>query len=193
MGRSYGDVCLNPDGVLWNATGLDRFIHFDEDTGKLVCEAGVLLGEIQRLFIPRGWILPVTTQCGRCWAKSPVQQPNLPSCKGNLETVDLIDGDTRFVRVKGWIFNPIGRTYPQVVRFINSQSKVVGYAVIGKPRPDVANAIDKKALPSDYKGYLLSDQVGSTMTLQAENQAGSSCQMQVNVPASLLSNTTKIP
>jgi len=60
MGRSYGDVCLNPDGVLWNSTGLDRFISFDEVTGLLACEAGVLLGDIQRLAIPRGWILPVT-------------------------------------------------------------------------------------------------------------------------------------
>lgn len=60
MGRSYGDVCLNPGGILWNTTGLDRFIHFDESTGRLVCEAGVLLRDIQRLVIPRGWILPVT-------------------------------------------------------------------------------------------------------------------------------------
>jgi FAD/FMN-containing dehydrogenase len=60
MGRSYGDVCLNPDGVLWNTTGLDRFISLDENTGRLVCEAGVLLRDIQRLTIPRGWILPVT-------------------------------------------------------------------------------------------------------------------------------------
>lgn len=60
MGRSYGDVCLNPDGVLWNTTGLDRFISFDENTGWLVCEAGVLLRDIQKLVIPRGWILPVT-------------------------------------------------------------------------------------------------------------------------------------
>jgi len=60
MGRSYGDVCLNPGGVLWNTTGLDRFISFDEDSGRLVCEAGVLLRDIQRLAIPRGWILPVT-------------------------------------------------------------------------------------------------------------------------------------
>lgn len=60
MGRSYGDVCLNPDGVLWNTTGLDRFISLDEHTGQLVCEAGVLLRDIQRLIIPRGWILPVT-------------------------------------------------------------------------------------------------------------------------------------
>jgi FAD/FMN-containing dehydrogenase len=60
MGRSYGDVCLNPEGVLWNTTVLDRFVHFDESTGRLVCETGVLLRDIQRLVIPRGWILPVT-------------------------------------------------------------------------------------------------------------------------------------
>ena len=60
MGRSYGDVCLNPEGVLWNTTVLDRFIHFDENTGRLVCETGLLLRDIQRLVIPRGWILPVT-------------------------------------------------------------------------------------------------------------------------------------
>ena len=60
MGRSYGDVCLNPEGVLWHTTGLDHFIRFEEATGRLVCEAGVLLRDIQRLLVPRGWILPVT-------------------------------------------------------------------------------------------------------------------------------------
>jgi FAD/FMN-containing dehydrogenase len=60
MGRSYGDVCLNPDGLLWQTTNLDRFIRFNINTGRLVCEVGVLLRDIQRLMIPRGWILPVT-------------------------------------------------------------------------------------------------------------------------------------
>jgi FAD/FMN-containing dehydrogenase len=60
MRRSYGDVCLNPEGTLWFTTGLDHFIAFDVSTGRLVCEAGVLLRDIQRLVIPRGWILPVT-------------------------------------------------------------------------------------------------------------------------------------
>ncbi|MFT7228756.1 MAG: FAD/FMN-containing dehydrogenase [Methylophilaceae bacterium] len=59
-GRSYGDVCLNPDGMLWKTTGFDRFISFDESTGRLACEAGVLLRDIQQLTLPRGWILPVT-------------------------------------------------------------------------------------------------------------------------------------
>lgn len=60
MGRSYGDVCLNPGGTLWAARPLNRFISFDEESGVLQCEAGVLLREIQRHFVPRGWMLPVT-------------------------------------------------------------------------------------------------------------------------------------
>lgn len=59
-GRSYGDVCLNPDGVLWSTRGLDRFIAFDPQKGLLTCESGVLLRDIQRMAIPRGWMLPVT-------------------------------------------------------------------------------------------------------------------------------------
>jgi FAD/FMN-containing dehydrogenase len=59
-GRSYGDVCLNPQGHLLLTTSLDKFIHFDDETGQLTCEAGVLLRDIQRLFVPRGWMLPVT-------------------------------------------------------------------------------------------------------------------------------------
>lgn len=59
MGRSYGDVCLNPGGTLWDLRSLDRFIAFDEQTGRLRCESGTLLREIQRFGVPRGWMLPV--------------------------------------------------------------------------------------------------------------------------------------
>lgn len=60
MGRSYGDVCLNPQGFLWITTQLDHFIAFDELSGRLVCEPGVLLKDIQNIMVPRGWMLPVT-------------------------------------------------------------------------------------------------------------------------------------
>ena len=58
-GRSYGDVCLNPQGSLLLMRGMDKFIAFDQATGQLSCEAGVLLRDIQRLCVPRGWMLPV--------------------------------------------------------------------------------------------------------------------------------------
>lgn len=60
MGRSYGDSCLNENGYLLSTKRLDRFYSFDEKTGALRCEAGVTLDEILKVFVPRGWFLPVT-------------------------------------------------------------------------------------------------------------------------------------
>lgn len=59
-GRSYGDVCLNPGATLLQMRGLDCFIRFDEASGVLHCESGVLLADILAVFVPRGWFLPVT-------------------------------------------------------------------------------------------------------------------------------------
>jgi FAD/FMN-containing dehydrogenase len=59
MGRSYGDACLNPQGILWSTRGLDRLIAFDAASGRLTCEAGVVLRDVQHLMMPRGWSLPV--------------------------------------------------------------------------------------------------------------------------------------
>jgi FAD/FMN-containing dehydrogenase len=59
-GRSYGDSCLNDGGTLIDATGLGKFISFDDEAGLLRCEAGVMLADIIEVIIPRGWFLPVT-------------------------------------------------------------------------------------------------------------------------------------
>src|SRR5436305_3151594 len=59
-GRSYGDSCLNEDGITLDISNLRRFISFDEEQGILRCEAGVSLAEVLELIVPRGWFLPVT-------------------------------------------------------------------------------------------------------------------------------------
>ncbi len=64
-GRSYGDSCLNVGGALVQTRLLDRFIHFDRESGVLACEAGVLLADILRLVVPAGWFLPVVP--GTCY------------------------------------------------------------------------------------------------------------------------------
>ncbi|MSP53979.1 MAG: FAD-binding oxidoreductase [Gammaproteobacteria bacterium] len=58
-GRSYGDSCLNDNGILINMLPLNHVISFDKQNGVLHCEAGVLLGDILSLIVPEGWILPV--------------------------------------------------------------------------------------------------------------------------------------
>jgi len=40
--------------------GLSRLLAFDHATGVLRCEAGVLLGQILEVFVPRGYFLPVS-------------------------------------------------------------------------------------------------------------------------------------
>lgn len=60
MGRSYGDVGLNPEALALDMVAWDRFVSFDEETGVLVAEAGVTLGTVQATMLGRGWLLPVT-------------------------------------------------------------------------------------------------------------------------------------
>ena len=59
-GRSYGDVCLLDGGTLLKTRGMDRLLHFDQETGVLICEAGVTLAEILDFAVPRGFFLPVS-------------------------------------------------------------------------------------------------------------------------------------
>ncbi len=59
LGRSYGDVCLNPSGRVIRMRGLSQFHSFDPQTGLLTCAAGVTLADISSTFIPRGWRLGV--------------------------------------------------------------------------------------------------------------------------------------
>ena len=59
-GRSYGDSCLNEDGVLLDMTPLNRIIAFDGGTGVITCEGGVSLADILTVALPRGWFLPTT-------------------------------------------------------------------------------------------------------------------------------------
>jgi len=54
-GRSYGDAALVTDGRGLKTERMDRLLDFDPETGFLEVEAGIKLGEILRLFAPRGW------------------------------------------------------------------------------------------------------------------------------------------
>jgi FAD/FMN-containing dehydrogenase len=60
MGRSYGDSCLNDQGVLLQTGQLNRFISFDKKNGLLRCESGTSLAQILELTVKHGWFLPVT-------------------------------------------------------------------------------------------------------------------------------------
>jgi FAD/FMN-containing dehydrogenase len=58
LGRSYGDSSL-AQHVL-DSRYLDHLHAFENTTGLLTCSGGVSLEEILRVFVPKGWFLPVT-------------------------------------------------------------------------------------------------------------------------------------
>ena len=58
-GRSYGDSAIGKTNTI-SMKNFDRIISFDVNSGELVAEAGVLLRDIIKLFLPKGWFPFVT-------------------------------------------------------------------------------------------------------------------------------------
>lgn len=58
-GRAYGDSAINQSATL-DMRQMNHMHSFDEKTGQLTVEAGVLLGDIISAFLPRGWFPLVT-------------------------------------------------------------------------------------------------------------------------------------
>ncbi|MFM7349329.1 MAG: FAD-dependent oxidoreductase [Erythrobacter sp.] len=58
-GRGYGDCAIQRNATI-EMTRLDRMLDFDEESGQLVAEAGVLLADVIATFLPRGWFPAVT-------------------------------------------------------------------------------------------------------------------------------------
>ncbi len=59
-GRSYGDAALNTDGAVVVTGRLDRILAFDPATGELVAEPGVTFADLLAVFLPRGFVAPVS-------------------------------------------------------------------------------------------------------------------------------------
>src|SRR5271166_2461446 len=58
-GRSYGDASLNLHCTL-STLRCNRILEFDQETGTITCEAGLLLSDLLDFAVPRGFFPPVT-------------------------------------------------------------------------------------------------------------------------------------
>jgi len=59
-GRSYGDAALNSGGRALLTTRLNRLLAFDQESGEVVAESGVTFADLLDVFLPRGYLAPVT-------------------------------------------------------------------------------------------------------------------------------------
>ena len=58
-GRSYGDSAINKFNTI-DMRNFNRFLSFNEKSGLVIAQSGVLLKDILNTFIPKGWFPPVT-------------------------------------------------------------------------------------------------------------------------------------
>jgi decaprenylphospho-beta-D-ribofuranose 2-oxidase len=63
-GRSYGDCALNDGGAALITTRLDRVLAFDAESGIAQVEPGVTFARLLKVFLPRGFLVPVTPGTG---------------------------------------------------------------------------------------------------------------------------------
>ena len=59
-GRSYGDSAISEGGRALLTNRLDRILDFDEATGDIVVEPGLTFRDLLDVFLPRGFITPVS-------------------------------------------------------------------------------------------------------------------------------------
>lgn len=59
-GRAYGDSAINPVATI-ETRYLQKMIAFDQSSGQLIDEAGVLLGDVISVFVRREWFPLVTS------------------------------------------------------------------------------------------------------------------------------------
>jgi len=58
-GVSYVAASFDADAVSQDLSAFDRVLAFDETSGRIVVEAGMRVGHLQRFALARGWYLPV--------------------------------------------------------------------------------------------------------------------------------------
>tara|TARA_B100001057_G_scaffold481053_1_gene554636 strand:+ start:5324 stop:6625 length:1302 start_codon:yes stop_codon:yes gene_type:complete len=58
-GRSYGDSAINKNLTV-TMTRMNRLLQWNQESGELVAESGVLIADIIDIFLPRGWFPYVT-------------------------------------------------------------------------------------------------------------------------------------
>jgi len=57
-GRSYGDASLGKRII--STLAYNQIISFDEETGVICCQSGLVFKQLLEVIIPKGWFLPVT-------------------------------------------------------------------------------------------------------------------------------------
>ena len=100
------------------------------------------------------------------------------TCRGAIDEISKIDGESQYLKLRGWIFDPVQNKVPPYALLVDAVGTVYGVVLTGDDRMDVANAISPKARYSGAKGYLLTDAQDKTLRVYVPESA---CLANVNI------------
>ena len=177
-----------------------RDVMFERNVAALAIELGVKdQAQIGNVFPNADWALslakvpvesnlsifglpPLADLRERIGQQSGRKNHPVRECLGHLDEIQEVPEDPRFVRIRGWIFDPSTQQQPETLSIVDGDGKAVGFALLGQPRPDVGLAVGEKANQSGFKGYLLSEKQGMSVFAVGE---GVQCRLSSNVPVLL--------
>lgn len=76
----------------------------------------------------------------------------LGACSGSIDQAEGVKTDSRYVRTAGWAFDASTGRVPRTVYFARD-GIIIGAALTGIDRPDVAKVISPAAVKSGFEGY----------------------------------------
>jgi hypothetical protein len=100
-----------------------------------------------------------------------IQTQGMAACQGAIDVMPNVRGDERFRQVIGWIYSPEHNQVPNRIWVTSADGTIIGYALTGYPRPDVAQTIDTRAEYAGFYGYVLKSTFPATTRLVAEDPA----------------------
>lgn len=84
-------------------------------------------------------------------------------CLGAIEQILPVVGEDRWAAVSGWIYDEASETVPSSVVILDQKNIVVGYAITGGDREDIAKLQGASAARSKLKGYVLKGGLGGPL------------------------------
>lgn len=95
-----------------------------------------------------------------------VELPQTSACLGHIDQSSSIDSKG-FSRITGWLYDTSGKWVNRKITLLDEQNLIIGYALNGASRPDVAKAVTADAIRAGFKGYIKSEKLGGVVKVVA--------------------------
>jgi hypothetical protein len=115
---------------------------------------------------------------GKKIANDKIYQVN--NCTGEIEKIEAIS-NSGYSRITGWLTEKNNKIKPASIRITNAQNKIIGYALIGKPREDLQGQIGTKAEKAGFKGYIIANSAAKNLNIFTNTL----CKIQIATPEPL--------